>query len=145
MRIQKYLIAVWAAIAVYALFSFFTGPKGLSAYNYLLNEREYQLENIRDLGILNEDLERTRNNLLFDPETIAVQARFLGYGQEDEHFIRIAGLDNSKAAPLLSGSVYAAHEPLFISDRNIKIAAIGAGFLIFAFLFMLELIDKRTR
>ncbi|MDR0463578.1 MAG: septum formation initiator family protein [Treponema sp.] len=145
MRIQKFLIAIWAAVAVYALFSFFAGPKGLSAYNYLLSERDYQWENINNLGILNEDLERTRNNYLFDKDTALVQARLLGYGQEDEHFIRIAGLDNSKAAPVVTGSVYSAHDPNFISDRNIKIAALSAGLLIFAFLYMLELIEKRIR
>ena len=98
-----------------------------------------------NLQILNEELERTRNNLIFDQETILVQARLLGYGQEDEHFIRIVGLENQKASAAITGSVYSAHDPLFISDRNIKIAALCAGLLIFAFLFMLELIDKRTR
>ncbi|MCL2213609.1 MAG: septum formation initiator family protein [Treponema sp.] len=145
MRIQKYLIGIWSAVAVYALFSFFAGPKGISSYNYLLTEREYQWENIKELGILNEELERTRNNLLFDHDTILVQARLLGYGQEDEHFIRIVGLENTKAVPAIKGSVYSVHKPLFISDRNIKIAALCAGLLIFSFLFMLELIDKRTR
>jgi len=144
MRIFKYLLGIWAAIAVYALISFFGGPKGLSAYNYLLTEREYQWDNIRNLGILNEDLERTRNNLLFDQDTILVHARQMGFGYADERFIRIVGLGNTNTIPIIAGNVYTAQVPDFIPDRNIKIAALCLGLLIFAFVLMLEFIEKRT-
>jgi len=145
MRVKKYLFGIWAAVAVYTLFSFFSGPKGLSAYNYLLNEREYQWEHIRELGSLNEELERTRNNLIYDYDTILVHARQLGYGRDDEHFIRIVGLGNSNSIPVTPGTIYTAQKPVFISDFSIKITALIIGFLVFAFLFMLEIIDKRTQ
>ena len=145
MKIQKYLFGIWAAVAIYTLFSFFGGPKGLSAYNYLLNEREYQRENIRILGILNEDLDRTKNDLIYDYDTILVHARQLGYGNEDEHFIRIVGLGSTNPVPSTAGNIYSAQKPGFIADRTIKIAALCAGLLVFAFLFMLEMIDKRTK
>jgi len=145
MRILKYLIGIWAAVAVYTLFSFLGGPRGISAYNYLLSERDRQYDNLKDLGILNEELERTRNNLLYDQDTLLIHARQMGYGQEDERFVRIVGLGNVKNAPTTAGSVYSAQLPNFISDKNIKIAALCVGLLIFAFLFMLETIDKRSR
>jgi len=145
MRFSKYLIGIWAAIAVYALFSFFSGPKGLSSYTYLLSERDIQWNNIKTLGILNEDLERTRNNLLYDQDTLMIHARQMGYGHEDERFIRIVGLGTIKPAPAAAGNVYAAQHPDYIPDFNIKIVAACLGLLVFAFLFMLEFIEKRSR
>jgi len=144
-RIFKYLLGIWAAIAVYTLFSFLAGPKGLAAYNYLLSEKEQQWNNIRDLGLLNEELERTRNNLIYDHDTLLVHARQMGYGHENERFIRIVGLSNTKPVPAEIGMVYFAQKPDFISDKSIKIAAFFIGFLFFAFFFMLELIDRRSK
>jgi hypothetical protein len=145
MRVFKYLIAVWTAIAVYTLFSFLGGSKGLSAYNYLLGEREHQWTNIKELGIINEELEKTRNNLLYDHDTLMVHARQMGYGQEDERFVRIVGLGTVKNNPEITGNVYAAQNPEFISDKSIKIAAICLGLMVFAFFFMLEVIENRSK
>ena len=145
MRISKYLIGIWLAVAVYTLFSFMAGPRGMSAYNYLLSEREQQWENIRNLGIINEELERTRNNLLYDHDTLLVHARQMGYGQDDERFIRIVGLSNTKSTPSAVGNVYSAQHPEHLSDRIIKIIALFAGLLIFAFLLMLEIIESRSK
>jgi cell division protein FtsB len=145
MRVFKYLIGIWTAVAVYTLFSFLGGPKGLSSYNYLLAEKERQLRNIEDLEIINEELERTKNNLLYDYDTLMVYARQMGYGQEDERFVRIVGLGNIKNTPATAGNIYTAQDPSFIPDKNIKIAAICSGFLIFAFFLMMELIESRTR
>jgi len=142
MGIFKYLLALWTAIAVYTLFSFLYGPKGMAAYNYLLSEKELQLANIRELGIVNEDLEKTKNNLLYDYDTLLVQARRMNYGYEDERFIRIVGLGNENNASLMTGKVYVAQDPDFISDKSIKIAALCAGLVVFAFILMLELINK---
>jgi len=145
MRIFKYLIGLWTALAVYALFSFLSGPKGLAAYNYFLGERERQWENINELEIINEDLENTRNSLLYDDDTLMVHARQMGYGEEDERFVRIVGLGNIKIAPAATGTVYIAHDTEFISDKSIKIAALCAGLLIFAFFLMLDLIESKSR
>jgi cell division protein FtsB len=142
MRISKYIIGVWTAIAVYSVFSFFCGPKGLSAYNQLLFEREQQWANIKELGIINEELEKERNNLLYDQDTLLVHARQLGYGYEDERFIRIVGLGNIKNTPAITGNMYTVKDPDYISDKTIKIAALCAGLLVFTFLFMLEIITN---
>jgi len=145
MRIFKYLIGIWTAIAVYALFSFMGGPKGLSSYNYLLAEREQQWSNIRELGVINEELEKTRNNLLYDHDTLLVHARQMGYGYDDERFVRIVGLGNLKTTPAVTGNIYTAQLPDYFSDRIIKIAAALAGLFIFAFLFVMEMIESRSR
>jgi cell division protein FtsB len=145
MKIIKYLFGIWVAIAIYTFFSFLTGPKGLSAYNYLLSEKEQQWTNIRELEVINEELERTRNNLIYDHDTLLVHARQMGYGHADERFIRIVGLSSIKPIPAEAGRVYTAQKPDFISDRSIKIAALCIGFMFFAFLFMMEFIEKRTK
>ncbi|MCL2764055.1 MAG: septum formation initiator family protein [Treponema sp.] len=132
-------------IAIYTFFSFLSGPKGIGAYNYLLAERERQWDNITNLGILYDELEKTRNNLLYDQDTLLIHARQLGYGQQDERFIRIVGLGYAKTVPVAAGSVYTAQNPEYVSDFNIKMVALCAGLLIFAFLFMLELIENRSR
>jgi Septum formation initiator len=145
MRISKYLIGIWTAVAVYTLFSFFCGPKGLSSYNQLLFEREQQWANIKELGIINEELEKERNNLLYDQDTLLVHAHQLGYGYEDERFIRIVGLGNTKSTPAVTGNVYMIKNPDYLSDKIIKIVSLCVSLLVFAFLFMLELIDYKVR
>jgi hypothetical protein len=145
MRILKYLIGIWTAVAVYTLFSFLSGSAGISAHNYLLSERERQWEHIKELEYINEDLERTKFNLQYDQDTLLVHARLIGYGNIDERFVRIVGLGNLKTDPVTAGNIYIASEPEYVSDKNIKIAALCAGFLIFAFIFMLEIIESRSR
>jgi len=143
MRIFKYLMGIWTAVAVYTALSFLGGPSGLSAYNYLLSEKERQLANIKNLESINEELEKSKNNLLYDTDTLLVHARQMGYGYEDERFVRIVGLGNIKNPPSVSGKVYFAYTPEFIADKFIKIAAICAGFLAFAFLFILEFFESK--
>ena len=115
------------------------------AYNYLQEEKAQQWANIKELGIINEELEKNRNNLLYDQDTLMVHARRMGYGDENERFVRIVGLGNIKTTPAVTGNVYIAQKPEYISDKSIKIAAIIAGLLVFAFLLMLEIIDTKTR
>ena len=145
MRIFKYLIGIWAAIIVYAVFSLLSGPRGLSAYNQLLAERGQQQANLKDLGTVNEELEKITNSLLYDKDTLLVHARQLGYGQEDERYIRIVGLGGINTPPTTAGKVYFAAAPDFLSDRIIKIAAVCTGLVVFAFLFVLELIGSKSR
>ena len=145
MKIFKYLAGIWIALAIYTVFSFLGGAKGISAYNYLLSERQQQRENIMELGILNEELERTKNNLLFDEDTILVHAREMGFGEKNDRFIRIVGLGNTKNVPAVSGNIYIAQNPDYIPDRYIKIAALCVGLLVFAFLLTLEIIEKRSK
>jgi hypothetical protein len=145
MGILKYLLALWTTIAVYTIFSLLGGPKGISAYNHLLSEQALQRANLRELGIINEELERTRDSFLHDHDTLLVHARQMGYGNADERFVRIVGLGKIQSTPAVTGLVYIAQKQEFISDKIFKIAALTAGLLVFAFLFMLEAIDKRVR
>jgi cell division protein FtsB len=143
MKVFKYLIGIWIVIVVYAIISFLSGPKGLSAYNQLLAEKEEQQTNLEALGTVNKELEKTKNSLLDDEDTLLAHARQLGYGQEDERYVRIVGLGGINAPQISEGKVYLAPIPDFLSDRTIKIIALCAGFVVFAFFFVLELIRAR--
>jgi len=145
MRVLKYLIGIWTAVAVYTLFSLLSGPKGISAYSELLSERDMQWSNIEELRNINEELEKVKNNLLYDYDTLLVHARQLNYGQEDERYIRIVGLGNIVNTSAATGKVYITSEPEFMDDRIIKIVSLCAGLLVFAFLFSLELIESKYR
>ena len=145
MRVSKYLLGIWTAIAVYSLFSFASGPRGLSAYNQLLSEREQELANIKKLGSVNEELEKVKNSLLYDPDTLRLHARQMGYGGEDEQFVRIVGLGGAQNISPAVGKVYFAKDPDFISDMIIKIAALCAGVAVFVLFFALELIESKVR
>ena len=117
----------------------------MSAYNYLLAERDRQLDNVKELGNIYEELERTRYNLQYDHDTLMVHARLMGYGQADERFVRIVGLGNMKNNHVTAGNICITSNPDFISDKSIKIAALCTGLLVFAFLFMLEIIESKSR
>jgi cell division protein FtsB len=143
MRAFKYLIALWAAIAVYGVFSLLAGAVGLSAYQQLLADREKQWDNMENLRLINGELENTKNSLLYDRDTIAVYARELGYGKKDERFIRIVGLGGMKNPHASAGQIIRAGEPDFIPDRALKIAAFCAGLAVFALLLIFDIIHIR--
>jgi cell division protein FtsB len=143
MRVFKYLAGLWTAVVVYALFSFFSGPNGLSAYNQLLAEHARQQANLQALRTVNEELEKNKNSLLYDKDTLLAYARQLGYGQEDERYFRIVGLGGINTSQISAGNVYFAAAVDFLSDNSIKIIALCAGFVVFAFFFVLELTVKR--
>ena len=143
MKVLKYLLAIWAAIAVYSLLSLFYGANGFSAYRELLSGKAMQEENIQKLGAINAELENTRSSLLYDPDTITVHARQLGYGYAEERFLRIVGLGKIQNPHSASGNIVLMPEPLFFSDRSIKICALFTGILLFALLSALEFFRTR--
>ena len=139
-RILKYLAALWTAVAVYSIFSLFFGAMGLSAQEQLLAERERLWTNQKNLALINNELENTTNSLLYDQDAIAVHARRLGYGHDDERFIRIVGLGGIKNPNTAAGQAFFAATPDYIPDIIIKIIAICAGLTVFALLFIIDLL-----
>ena len=135
-------MGLWTGIAVYSLVSLLGGPSGLSAYRQLALERERQWDTMRELGVISEELENTRNGLLYDHDLIAVYARRLGYARANERFIRVVGLGVTANPHTTEGQVYFAREPKTVSDTNIKIAALVAGLAAFALFLALELLRR---
>jgi cell division protein FtsB len=127
MRSLKYLIALWAAVALYAFASVFTGNVGLSAYHKLSQERDKQKLNIKALSEKNRELEGLRDALLYDSDTIAVYARDLGFGREDEAFIRIVGFEEKIKQPAAAGELTPIIRQEHTPDRLLRIIASCTG------------------
>jgi cell division protein FtsB len=139
----KYLLALWAAIAVYGVSSALAGAIGLSAYQQLLADRDKQWENMKTLQLINGELENTKNSLLYDRDAIAVYARELGYGKKDERYIRIVGLGGMKNPHTSTGQLIRAGKPDFVSDQTLKIIALCAGLAVFALLLISDMLRDR--
>jgi cell division protein FtsB len=138
MGIQKYLLALWVAIAVYALSSVLVGASGLSAYKQLATERDKQRANIEALQNLNLELEGTMDALKYDSDTIRVYARELGYGAPQERFVRIAGLSGVKKQRMTAGQVTIPQKPGSIPDQTLRVYSICAGIAVFLLLCLYE-------
>jgi cell division protein FtsB len=123
MKAVKYLFALWAGVLIYTFMSFFFGATGVSAYRQLQNEEKKQEANIRDLKLLNAELENTMNSLLYDKDTLLLYAREQGYATAQERFVRIVGLGGSQKPVYSAGEAVIAAEPQFISDKIIRIIA----------------------
>lgn len=130
MKLQKYLFVPWAAIVFYALSTLFFGPTGAASYKALLAEREEILENLEELERINLELEGTMDALLHDSETIKIRGRELGYGEKNEHFVRIVGLSGVRFREISPGKMKTAKKPVFVSDTPLRIisALIALGF-----------------
>jgi cell division protein FtsB len=139
MRAFKYLFALWTAFAVYGISSTLAGAMGFSSYHKLELERDKQRANMENLRLINERLENTKNSLLYDRDTIAVQARKLGYGRDNEKFVRIVGLGDPGTPDTTAGRLVAAEKPGSIPDRTLKILAFSAGAAIFVLLLVFDL------
>jgi cell division protein FtsB len=147
MRALKYLIAPWAGVAVYVFLSMTSGAVGLSAFRQLEMERDRQAANLEQLRLINQDLENTRNSLLYDRDTLAVFARELGFAAQDERFVRIVGLKGAYRRPNIPGTVHTARAPEFIPDLSLRIlaSAIAGGlFILIGALDLLGFLKNRS-
>lgn len=70
---------------------FIFGESGVLRYRTLAGYREELAGNIEDLELLHRDLLYDLEALASDPERIALQARQLGYFQEQERLVRLEG------------------------------------------------------
>lgn len=140
MRFLRYMPVLWTAVLVYTFFSFVLGQNGLYARKHLEAERLRLLENQKTLEYTKKDFQKTRDNLINDQDTLAVYARQLGYGAEDEQFIRIKGLNVSLGADMPAGKVSYAVSPEFVSDTVIKIISALFGLAVLVFYLIKDMI-----
>jgi cell division protein FtsB len=138
----KYLLVPWAAAAVYALSSMYAGTAGIYPYRELLKEREKILDNLEELEAVNQKLEGSADALLYDSETIKIQARELGYGAANEGFIRIVGLPGVQNRELRAGNIVSATKPDSIPDTTLRIIALLSGLGVFGLLCIPDIMKK---
>jgi cell division protein FtsB len=128
MSLTKYFFAVWIALVFYAVSSFFAGSAGLSAYNQLNSEKSKQIANLNKLHTINEELMGMKEALSYDNDTISVYARELGYGENDEHFIRIVGLNGNPKIPMSPGETFIPATPRSVKDKTLRIISVCIAF-----------------
>jgi cell division protein FtsB len=141
MCVSKYLVPLWLGIVIYSMAVVTAGKTGLEAYDELLREREKQRLNLEKLHSINEGLLGVRDALKYDGDTIAVYARELGFGSEDERFIRIIGLDHVRSPQFTEGQLVQIETSDFIDDKSLRVIAVcvaGALFLFFVFIDLLK-------
>jgi cell division protein FtsB len=140
MRLLKYLFPLWVSIFVYSSLAFFHGSSGFSAYDGLKAERDKQLANLEALKKISRELEGDRDALLYDEDTIAVHARELGYGTDDEHFVRIAGLSKNMRRQYRTGETAEAQTPPSMDEKTIRVISLTAGGIILGFIFFVRIL-----
>jgi cell division protein FtsB len=145
MRTIKYLIPVWIAVILYVLLSIWTGPRGLSSYDQLASERDRLQANMKSLQNINRELENTKNALMYDEKAIALYARDLGYGAENEGFIRIVGLGDIKKQRTDAGELIHPAKPDHIPDISIKIFCCCIGLAIFLCIWVPDFLNSNRR
>lgn len=125
---------------IYGLGSFFNGALGLSAYRHLEDERSRLQKNLEALGLINKELETAKDALLYDRDTLISHAKDMGYGEEDEHFIRIVGLGSTKKQRTNPGQTMIAIPPEFVPDKTLKIVSLCAALTVFICLAIFDLL-----
>jgi cell division protein FtsB len=145
MRAVKYFVPFWVAALVYVITLNLWGPTGMAAYGQLKAEEERLLANMTNLQRINGELENRLKTLIHDPDTIALQARELGYANSQERFVRIVGLPVNRRVQPDPGQVLSAGKPTFIPDRSLRVISVNLGFGIFMTLALLDFLRYSRR
>ena len=127
-------------MVVYTFFSFFLGQNGLYARKHLEAERIKLLENQKNLENIQKEFLKTKNTLINDRDALSVYARQLGYGTEDEQFIRIKGLSVAVNTNMSAGQPLYATSSEFISDTTIKIISAFFGLAVLVFFLIRDIL-----
>jgi len=145
MKFAKYLLIPWFTLGLYTVLSVYNGATGIIKYQELQIEREKVLENLYQLQAINQELRGSMDALLYDPETIRIRARELGYGERGEHFVRIVGLPGGRPRELRPGIIRTAvvhpsnANPNWAVHRTISFCA---GLLLLSLFLVVDLLIK---
>jgi cell division protein FtsB len=143
MRFLKYLTAVWITLAVYTASSFLLGATGIYAYDQLVAERGKQEANVEALRDINRELEGVVNSLRHDSDTIRIYARELGYGRQNENFVRIVGLGGAKQRRTSAGQIVVPRKAAYVPDHILWFFAFCAGIGTLTLLSISEFMRER--
>ena len=143
MRLLRYISVPWTMFMVYSFFTAVLGQNGLYARKHLEADRLQLQENLKALEFSYNDFFNVKNSLLYDQDALSVYARQLGYGRENEKFIRIMGLGVAINADRPAGQVLYATDPAFISDKTIKIISAFFGMLVLLYFLIGDFLSFR--
>jgi hypothetical protein len=125
---------------VYSLFSLFFGQNGLYVRKHLEAEKIRLQESSTLLKYTKQDLLNYRNHLMHDKDSLAVYARQLGYGWENERHHRVVGLNVALNVDIPVGQVHYAVKPDYVPDSTIKIIAAFFGLVILVYFLVRDIL-----
>ena len=96
MKFVRLVVSFYSAILLGSLLALFFGDAGMVAYNRLSSHLELLTENLENLERINDDLNGKFEELATDPERIRLQARELGYFEEDEKVLTVEGFPKKR-------------------------------------------------
>lgn len=127
---------------VYSFFTAVLGQSGIYARKHLESELWQLQENQKKLEYAHSDFLKTKDSLMYDQDTLSVYARQLGYGRENEEFIRIMGLSIANTANTPAGNVLYATDPVFVSDKTIKIISAFFGMVVLVYFLINDFLSR---
>lgn len=136
MKYLRIVFSVWVAVAMYGLTAITVGKTGMLAMRVLEAERNRLASNMENLRAINGELEGSIIALQSDADTISVRARELGYGREDERFVRIVGLPAAGTRAATAGNLVTAVRPAGVSNSVLRIISAVAGAMAYTLLSM---------
>ena len=125
---------------MYSLLTFAFGPSSFKVQKHLESEIERVSQHLASLEAAHKNYLNTAASLVSDAETLSLHMRQLGYGQPDEKFIRIIGLENYITPEMSPGQVLRVAEGDFVSDKSIKITALIFALVMLVFFFTVDLL-----
>jgi cell division protein FtsB len=140
MSALKYVMPLWMGIVIYSVTAMTLGKTGLRSYDDLSHERDKQRLNLEKLSDIRENLSGVRDALKYDGDTIAVYARDLGFGSEDERFIRIVELDSAHSPQIHEGDMVQVETSDFTDDKTLRVIAVCAAGALLLFLLFTDLL-----
>jgi cell division protein FtsB len=141
MKLGKYLLVPWFSLVIYTVLTVYNGPGGVVPYRELQAERQKILENLDKLQQINLELEGAKDALHHDPETIRIRARELGYGENNERFVRIVGLPGSRYTEMKPGMIRTAVLPI-PSGKAHRLVSFCLGIILFSLFLAGDLLIK---
>jgi len=136
------MLVPWTVLFVYSFFSFIFGQYGLYARKHLESEHVRLLENQIKLENDNRDILNAKNNLMHDPDALSVYTRQLGYGETDEKFIRILGLNVAVNTTIPAKQVFYAVDRDYIHDSIIKVISACFGLAVLVLFVIRHFLNK---
>ncbi len=134
--------SAYIGLAVYCLLSLLLGPMGMTAYEDLETRVRGMRENLARLESLNAEARARKDSALSDPESLALEARTLGYVGPGQVVVRL-GFPEPSPEPGDLGTLVPFAPPRGMEDAELKAASLAAA-LVAAFAGFLVQWDRRA-
>lgn len=116
----------YIGLAVYCLLSLLLGPMGTAAYSDLDARVSSMRENLSSLEALNAEARARKDSALSDPESLALEARSLGFVGSDQVVVRL-GFPEGTTSPRDLGTLVPYVPPRGLEDSQLKAVSLASA------------------